>query len=206
MAIKGKRTNEDEDSRCARRGGDRSPCRCRSSERRGVQVVAAFLVGALVFWGGVWLTNGLRAQDTSERTRAGAPAAPRRSRLGEAGRDRGRARSGRSRRATPPVILPQVRAATTGLAEKTPEGRRERAPDGRGGAREAIEASPTTSSRARSAARDSSQGEVLRFLSARDELVTSIQLYREAALLGAWRPTSRARIAETVDRPRRGRC
>ena len=68
MAIKGKgRTRTKQPVRAPRRGP--VPVPVPFVRRRGVQVVAAFLVGALVFWGGVWLTNGLRAQDTSERDR-----------------------------------------------------------------------------------------------------------------------------------------
>jgi hypothetical protein len=68
MAIKGKgRTKARQPVRAPKRGP--VPVPVPFFRRRSVQVVAAFLVGSLVFWGGIWLTNGLRAQDTSERDR-----------------------------------------------------------------------------------------------------------------------------------------
>ena len=63
MAIKGKgRTRARQPVRAPRRGP--VPVPVPFFRRRGVQVVGAFLAGLLVFWGGVWLTNGLRAQET----------------------------------------------------------------------------------------------------------------------------------------------
>ncbi|MDP9118719.1 MAG: hypothetical protein M3M93_00375, partial [Actinomycetota bacterium] len=68
MAIKGKgRTRTRQSVRAPRRGP--VPVPVPFARRRGVQVIAAFVAGLLVFWGGIWLTNGLRAQDTSERDR-----------------------------------------------------------------------------------------------------------------------------------------
>ena len=60
MAIKGKgRTKTRQPVRAPRRGP--VPVPVPFARRRSVQVVSAFVTGLLVFWGGVWLTNGLRA-------------------------------------------------------------------------------------------------------------------------------------------------
>lgn len=154
------------------------------ARRRGVQVVAAFLAGLLVFWGGIWLTNGLRAQDTSERDaeqellRRRAGAAWENVVATEVGTI-GQVEEGR-----PPVILPQVRAVIAGLAEKTPKDAvstlRVAAEDAQKSI-DTIREYPLSGSLGN---KGFDQGEVLRFLSASDELVTSIELYREAALLG----------------------
>jgi hypothetical protein len=183
MAIKGKgRTRTRQPVRAPRRGP--VPVPVPFVRRRGVQVVAAFLVGALVFWGGVWLTNGLRAQDTSERDREQelqqrrAGAAWENLVTSEVGA------IGQIQEGNPPVILPQIRAVTTGLAEKTPRDAVSTLQTAADGASEAIDGIAGYQLSSSLSDKGFQRDEVLRFLSARDELVNSIQLYREAALLG----------------------
>jgi hypothetical protein len=154
------------------------------ARRRGVQVVAAFVAGLLVYWGGVWLTNGLRTQDTSERDREQellrrrAGAAWQNLVATEAGAI-GQVEEGR-----PPVILPQVRASITRLADKTPEDAVSTLQTAAQDAQEAIDGIDAYELSDSIRNKGFEQGQVLRFLSARDELVASIELYRQAALLG----------------------
>jgi hypothetical protein len=152
--------------------------------RRGVQVVAAFLVGALLFWGGVWLTNGLRAQNTSERAREQELLQRRTGAAWEKFVATEVGAIGQVQEGQPPVILPQVRAAITALAQKTPKGAVSTLQTAAKDASKAIDDIGKDQLSSSLSGKGFQQGEVLRFLSARDELVTSIQLYREAALLG----------------------
>jgi hypothetical protein len=183
MAIKGKgRTRTKQPVRAPRRGP--VPVPVPFVRRRGVQVVAAFLVGALVFWGGVWLTNGLRAQDTSARDREQEL---QRRRAGAAWENLVATELraiGQIQEGNPPVILPQIRAVTTSLAEKTPEDAVSTLQTAADGASEAIDGIAGYELSSSLSGKGFQRDEVLRFLSARDELVNSIQLYREAALLG----------------------
>jgi hypothetical protein len=149
-----------------------------------VQAVAAFIAGALVFWGGVWLTNGLREQDRSARDEEQELL---RRRAGSSWQDLIEAEVGTIgtvAEGSPPVILPQIRAVLTGLADDTPK---DVVATLRAAATDAGEVADTIESYDLSASltgKGFDKGEVLRFLSARDELVTSLDLTREAALLG----------------------
>lgn len=183
MAIKGKgRTRTRQSVRAPRRGP--VPVPVPFARRRSVQVIAAFVAGLLVFWGGIWLTNGLRARDASERNREQELL---RRRAGAAWQDVvatevgaiGQIEEGR-----PPVILPQVRPVITGLAERTPEDAVSTLRAAAQDAQEAIEGIDAyeLSDSLRDKGFDLAQ--VLRFLSAKDELVTSIELHRQAALAG----------------------
>lgn len=183
MAIKGKgRTRTKQPVRAPRRGP--VPVPVPFVRRRGVQVVAAFLVGALVFWGGVWLTNGLRAQDTSERDRE-QELLQRRTGAAWENLVATEVRAiGQIQEGNPPVILPQVRAVITALAEKTPKDAVSTLQTAADDAQEAIDGIGGYQLSSSLSDKGFDKGAVLRFLSARDELVNSIQLYREAALTG----------------------
>jgi hypothetical protein len=183
MAIKGKgRTRTKQPVRAPRRGP--IPVPVPFVRRRGVQVVAAFLVGALVFWGGVWLTNGLRAQDTSERSHEQELLQRRTGAAWEKLVATEVGTIGQIQEGQPPVILPQVRAAITALAQKTPKGAVSTLQTAAKDAKTAIDNIEKYQLSSSLSGKGFQQGEVLRFLSASDELVTSIELYREAALLG----------------------
>jgi hypothetical protein len=184
MAIKGKgKTRARQPVRAPRRGP--VPVPVPFVRRRGVQVAAAFLAGLLVFWGGIWLTNGLREQDRSERN---AEEELLRRRAGSAWENLvatevgaiGTLEPGR-----PPVLLPQVRATVTGLADETPEGAVRTLRDAAADAREAIDGIDGYQLSGSLRDKGFESDEVLRFLSARDEMVAAIELYRQAALLGA---------------------
>jgi hypothetical protein len=152
--------------------------------RRGVQLLAAFIAGLLVFWGGVWLTNGLRDQRQTERSRTEEL---RRRQAGAAWNDFVRSEVGTIgtvQEGRPPEILPDVRAAIEALGGKRPP---DAVADLEDAADEAERVSKTVSEFDLSGTiRDKGFNEagVLRFVSARDELVTAIDLYREVALLG----------------------
>ncbi len=183
MAIKGKgRTRGRQPVRAPRRGP--VPVPVPFFRRRGVQVIAAFLVGLLLFWGGVWLTNGLRAQDSSERNREQellrrrAGAAWENLVATEVGKI-GQVAEGR-----PPLILPQVREIVSGLAEQTPKGAVDTLQTAASDAQETMDAIEAYQLSSSVADKGFDQGQVLRFLSARDELLGSIELSRQAALLG----------------------
>lgn len=183
MAIKGKgRTRTRQPVRAPKRGP--VPVPVPFVRRRGVQVVAAFLVGSLVFWGGVWLTNGLRAQDTSEQGREQELLQRRTGAAWEKLVATEVGTVGQIQEGQPPVILPQVRAVITALAQKTPKGAVSALQTAAKDAKTAIDNIEKYQLSSSLSGKGFHQGEVLRFLSARDELVTSIQLYREAALLG----------------------
>jgi hypothetical protein len=183
MAIKGKgRTKTKQPVRAPRRGP--VPVPVPFVRRRGVQAMAAFLAGVLVFWGGVWLTIGLRAQDRTTRTEE---------------QDLLRRRAGASwkslietevgtigtvQEGSPPVVLPEVRTTLTELGERTPADAVAALQDAATGATDvsgAIESYDLASSLT---GKGFDKGQVLRFLSARDELLASLTLNREAALLG----------------------
>ena len=183
MAIKGKgRTRGRQPVRAPRRGP--VPVPVPFFRRRGVQVIAAFLAGLLLFWGGVWLTNGLRAQDSSERNREQellrrrAGAAWENLVATEVGKI-GQVAEGR-----PPLILPQVREIVSGLAEQTPKGAVDTLQTAASDAQETMDAIEAYQLSSSVADKGFDQGQVLRFLSARDELLGSIELSRQAALLG----------------------
>ncbi len=183
MAIKGKgRTRARQPVRAPRRGP--VPVPVPFARRRGVQLGAVFLAGLLVFWGGVWLTNGLREQQNSERARE-EELLRRRAGSGwenlvtsEAGA------IGQVQQGQPPVILPQVRAVIAGLAERTPKDAVTTLETGAVDAKEAIDRIEGYELSSSLRNKGFHQDQVLRFLSAKDELITSIELYRQAALLG----------------------
>jgi hypothetical protein len=183
MAIKGKgRTKTRQPVRAPRRGPVAVPVPF--LRRRGVHALAAFLAGLLVFWGGVWLTNGLRAQDRTTRAEE---------------QDLLRRRAGASwkslietevgtigtvQEGSPPVVLPEVRTTMTELGERTSADAVATLRDAAAGADDvsgAIESYDLSSSLT---GKGFDKGQVLRFLSARDELLSSLTLIREAALLG----------------------
>ena len=183
MAIKGKgRTRTRQPVRAPKRGP--VPVPVPFVRRRGVQVVAAFLVGSLVFWGGVWLTNGLRAQHTSEQGREQELLQRRTGAAWEKLVATEVGTIGQIQEGQPPVILPQVRAVISALAQKTPKGAVSALQTAGKDAKTAIDNIEKYQLSSSLSGKGFHQGEVLRFLSARDELVTSIQLYRETALLG----------------------
>ena len=183
MAIKGKgRTKTRQPVRAPRRGP--VPVPVPLAKRRGVQAVAAFVVGLLVFWGGVWLTNGLREQDRTARDEEQQLLRRRAGSSWKSLVDTEVGTIGTVEEGAPPVILPQIRAVIASLSDDTPEDAvttlRDAATDARDAA-DAIESYDLSSSLAN---KGFDKSEVLRFLSARDELITSLDLTREAALLG----------------------
>jgi hypothetical protein len=183
MAIKGKgRTRTRQPVRAPRRGP--VPVPVPFLRRRGVQVVAAFLAGLLVFWGGIWLTNGLRAQDTSERDREQELLRRRAGAAWENVISTEVAAIGQVAEGQPPVILPQVRDVISGLAEATPQNAVSTLETAAKDARETMDAVEAYALSSSLADKGFEQGQVLRFLSARDELLTAIGLHRHAALVG----------------------
>lgn len=183
MAIKGKgRTRARQPVRAPRR--EPVPVKPPFARRRGVQVVAAFLAGLLVFWGGVWLTNGLRARGADEEQRTEAL---QRRQAGSAWNQLVTTEVGRIgvvQDGRPPEILPDLRATIMGLTRERPDDPTTQLQAAASDAR-AVGRSIEGYAMARSL-RDKGfdQAAVLRFLAAQDELATAIELYRQAALLG----------------------
>jgi len=184
MAIKGKgRTRTRQPIRAPRRGP--VPVPLPFARRKGVQLTAAFVAGLLVFWGGIWLTNGLRAERANEEDRV---AALRRRQAGATWNDFVREQVGAIgtvQEGTPPVILPQVREGLQQLRKADPP--EEIASDLQTAADDAepvaeVIAEFDLTGTIRDRGFDAVG--VLRFLSARDELVSAIELTRKAALLG----------------------
>jgi hypothetical protein len=184
MAIKGKgRTRTRQPIRPPRRGP--VPVPLPFARRKGVQLTAAFVAGLLVFWGGIWLTNGLRAERANEEERV---AALRRRQAGAAWNDLVKEQVGTIgivQEGRPPVILPEVREGLRELGRADPP--KEIATDLQAAAGNAKEpANKIAGFDLTGTIRDRGfdAAEVLRFLSARDELVSAIDLTRKAALLG----------------------
>ena len=195
MAIKGKgRTRTRQPIRAPRRGP--VPVPVPFARRKGVQLTAIFIAGLLVFWGGVWLTNGLRAERASEED---SVEALRRRQAGAAWNELVKEQVGTIGivdEGRPPVILPQVRDGLRDLQRADPP--EEATSDLRTAAADAKEAANAISGfdlvgTIRDRGFDAA--DVLRFLSARDELVSAIGLTRRAALLGV--------VAADLDEPDR---
>ena len=183
MAIKGKgRTKTRQPVRAPRR--EPVPVPVPFAKRRGVQALAAFIAGLLVFWGGIWLTNGLREQD---QTTESAQQELLRRRAGAAWKsfiETQVGTIGTVAEGSPPVVLPQVSAVLAGLGERTPEDAVSTLQGAAADAKEVSEAIASYDLSGSLTGKGFDKGEALRFLSARDEIVTSLSLTREAALLG----------------------
>jgi hypothetical protein len=183
MAIKGKgRTKTRQPVRAPRRGP--VPVPVPFVKRRGVQALAAFLAGLLVFWGGIWLTNGLREQDRTAQ--ADAQELLRR-RAGSAWKtfiETQLGTIGTVPEGTLPVVLPDIGPTLTRLADRTPEAATETLQGAAADAKTVSEAIQGYDLSGTITGKGFDKGEALRFLAARDEIVTSLTLMREAALLG----------------------
>jgi hypothetical protein len=154
------------------------------ARRRSVQVVSAFVTGLLVFWGGVWLTNGLRAQDASERDREQEFLRRRAGAAWENVVATELGKIGQVQEGQPPVILPQVRSVMTGLADETAKTAVNTLEAAAKDARDVMDAVEAYDMPGSLREKGFDEAQVLRFLSAKDELLTTIGLYRQAALLG----------------------
>ena len=183
MAIKGKgRTRTRQPVRAPRR--EAVPVPLPFAQRRGVQVVAAFLAGLLVFWGGIWLTNGLREESRTETDQQQELS---RRRAGSAWQQEIQtevSKIGTIQQAAPPVLLPTVRSTITALGKEPPKGAAATLQAAAADARKAAEAIGKYDLTGTLRDRGFAAADVLQFLSARDELVAAISLYREAALVG----------------------
>jgi hypothetical protein len=183
MAIKGKgRTRARPTARAPRR--DPVPVPVPWARRRWVQVLAAFLAGLLVFWGGIWLTNGLRGQDRETQQEQRSLQQRRAGTAWQSLVETEVGTVGQVELGSPPVVFPDVRSTLGDLAEGTPK-------DAATTLREAAAQAKSVASAVQNydlsgslAGKGFDKGEVLRYLAARDELVTAMTLYREAALLG----------------------
>jgi hypothetical protein len=183
MAIKGKgKTKPRPEVRAPRKAP--VPVKPPFAQRRGVQLVAAFVAGLLVFWGGVWLTNGLREERAAEDERTGAIQRRQAGTAWEQLVTTEVGRIGTVQQGQPPVILPQVRAGIRDLQRGRSEGVVARLRAAAADAQAVTEAIGSFELSRRLSGKGFDRAGVLRFLSARDELVTAIDLYREAALLG----------------------
>jgi hypothetical protein len=184
MAIKGKgRTRPRQPVRAPRRAA--VPVPVPFFRRRWVQALAAFIAGLLVFWGGVWLTNGLRAGEAQDRGREEELL---RRRAGEAWEDlvaREIGAIGQVPPGRPPVVLPQVPRTIRTLRDRTPAEAVGTLRTAAADARAAIDAIEGYQLPVSLRDKGFERADVLRFLSAHDELITAIDLYRRAALLAA---------------------
>jgi hypothetical protein len=183
VAIKGKgRTKTKQPVRAPRRGP--VPVPVPFAKRRGVQALAAFLAGLLVFWGGIWLTNGLREQDRTSRTEAQDLLRRRAASAWKSVVETEVGTIGTVQDGTPPVILPQVPGILTGLKDRTPKDVVATLQDAAASARE-VSGTIAAYDLSRSiTGKGFDPAEALQFLSARDQLVLALDLTREAALLG----------------------
>jgi hypothetical protein len=182
VAIKGKgRTKTKQPVRAPRRGP--VPVPVPFAKRRGVQALAAFIAG-LLFWGGVWLTNGLRVQDRTARTEAQDLLRRRAASSWKTLVETEVGTIGQVQEGTPPVILPEIPAILTGLKERTPKDVVTTLQEAAAGAREVSGTIGAYDLSRSITGKGFDPAAALRFLSARDELVLALDLTREAALLG----------------------
>jgi hypothetical protein len=183
VAIKGKgRTRTRQPVRAPRR--EPVPVPPPFAQRRGVQVVAAFLAGLLVFWGGIWLTNGLRQESRSQSSQQQELS---RRRAGSAWEQEVQTQVGKIgtiQQAAPPVLLPKVRSTITSLDTERTQGAVPTLQAAAADAKEAADAIGTYDLTSTLQDRGFDAADVLQYLAARDELVSAITLYREAALAG----------------------
>jgi hypothetical protein len=149
-----------------------------------VQALAAFIAGLLFFWGGVWLTNGLRVQDRTARTEAQDLLRRRAASSWKTLVETEVGTIGQVQEGTPPVILPQIPAILTGLKERTPKDVETTLQEAAAGAREVSGTIGSYDLSRSITGKGFDPAAALRFLSARDELVLALDLTREAALLG----------------------
>jgi len=183
VAIKGKgRTKTRQPVRAPRRGP--VPVPVPFAKRRGVQALAAFIAGLLFFWGGVWLTNGLRVQDRTARTEAQDLLRRRAASSWKTLVETEVGTIGQVQEGTPPVILPEIPAILTGLKERTPKDVVTTLQEAAAGAREVSGTIGAYDLSRSITGKGFDPAAALRFLSARDELVLALDLTREAALLG----------------------
>ena len=186
MAIKGKgRTKARRPVRAPRR--EPVPVPVPFVRRRWVQLTAAFIAGLLIFMGGVWLTNGLRDQDDPERATQQELV---RRRAGTAWQTLVQEQVGALGTVTieaPPAILPQVGSTLAALteADRVPEDAVETLRTSAADAKEARDAIEAYALSGEIGGKGFRPEQVLRYLSARDELLTALSLYEEAARLGA---------------------
>jgi hypothetical protein len=184
MAIKGKgRTRTRQAVRAPRR--EPVPVPRPFAQRRAVQVVAAFLAGLLLFWGGIWLTNGLREESRSKASQQQELARRRAGSAWQREIETQVGKIGTIQQAAPPVLLPKVRSTITTLAKEDPKGAAAALESAAADAQTAADAIGKYDLTGSLQDRGFDAADVLQFLSARDELVTAISLYREAALTGA---------------------
>ena len=185
MAIKGKgRTKARRPVRAPRR--EPVPVPVPFVRRRWVQLTAAFIAGLLIFMGGVWLTNGLRDQDDAERATQRELV---RRQAGTAWQSLVGEQVGALGTVSieaPPAILPQVSGTLAALAERdrVPEDAVEALRTGAAGAKEARDAIEAYALSGEIGGKGFRPEEVLRYLAARDELLTALGLYEQAARLG----------------------
>jgi hypothetical protein len=147
-----------------------------------VQVIAAFLAGLLVFWGGIWLTNGLRAQARTEEDRKADLTKRRAGGAWSSFVEAQIATVGTMQEGSAPVILPQVGSTVDALAEGTPKEAVKTLRDAAAAAESAADAVGSFDLSETIRDKGFEKTDVLQFLGARDELITALQLYREAAL------------------------
>lgn len=182
MAIKGKgRTRARQPTRAPRR--DPVPVPVPFALRRGVQLTAAFVAGLLVFWAGIWLTNGLRQEQASEQDRTQAL---KRRQAGAAWNDLVETEVGKIgtvQEGRPPVILPDVRMKIGELRTDDPKNAARDLQAAADRAEEVAGAIDGFDLTATIRDKGFDEAGVLRFLSARDQLIAAIDLSREAALL-----------------------
>lgn len=200
MAIKGKgRTRTRQPVRAPRR--EPVPVPVPFARRRGVQVVAAFVAGLLVFWGGIWLTNGLREESAAQRSDRQALSRRRAGATWQQEVQTEVGKIGTIQPTAPPVLLPTVRGTITALAEETPRDAVSTLTEAAADAKRASEAIGAFDLTAELKDKGFDAASVLQFLSAQEDLATAISLYREAALTGvvAAGLDGRARTA-TLDR------
>jgi hypothetical protein len=183
MAIKGKgKTRARPTARAPRR--EAVPVPVPWARRRWVQVLAAFLAGLLVFWGAIWLTNGLRDQDRAEQQDQQAIEKRRAGTAWQSLIQTQVGAVGQVELGAPPVVFPQVRSTLGDLADGTPKDAADTLQEAANQAKGIANAILDYDLAGSVSGKGFDKGEVLRYLSARDELATAMTLYREAALLG----------------------
>ncbi len=187
MAIKGK-SKKRNTPRPVARAPRREPVAVKPPvfQRRWVQVTGAFLLGMLAFMALIWFANGLRANREKDAAAADAANKLKAAQSWQSSVEGSVGRLGTSQQGLPPAVFPEMAAALTQMKKGT-------VPDGAATTfTTASEAAGKTAKKLTAfdlAGAISGQGftepEAASFTSSKDGLIGALELYQNAAQVGA---------------------
>jgi hypothetical protein len=185
MAIKGKKRAKPKQ---APRAPRREPVAVSPPlfQRRWVQVVAAFIVGIFAMTLFVWMTNGLRQEDADAQAADTAATKLTAARAYQNAVESAIGNVGTVTQGLPPTVLPEMAAALTAMTEgKTPKDAAATFDDARQDAKKAQEAISSYQVGTKINGKGFTVLEVTAFTGSSQTLVQALQLYGQAAEVGA---------------------